>query len=136
MDSVRIMGKLMIKQVVTESYKEKMSAEIQLAIQKVEDELGIFDKDMQKTVTELTLKGHPQLDQYRRQFNAERDKIVMYKEQLLASVKEVADLPIGVVLDGGEGNFLQDVKVGDNFAGSTLCEIVVQDDIVIQINQK
>ena len=56
MESLQMMGKVLIKQVVTENYKVKASAEFQKAIAKVDEELAVFDKEMQKTLTELTLK--------------------------------------------------------------------------------
>lgn len=130
-----MMGKLVLKQVVTESYKEKTRGEFQEAIEKVEAELAQFDKDMQKTIMELTLKGHPQLEQLRRQFNGEREKISVYKDQLLLSIDEIAHLPVGAVVEAGEGNFLQTIKVGDHFATSTVCEVILQDDVVVEINQ-
>lgn len=133
MDSLQIMGKVAIKQVVTETYKAKTSAEFQKAIEKVDEELATFDKDMQKTLTELTLKAHPQVEQLRRQFNLEREKIAIYKEQLLTSIKEIADLEMGSLVESGEGNFVQEIKVGDNFAQKSRYEIILKDDIVIEI---
>ena len=69
MESIQIMGKVQIKQIVTEQYKEKTGAEFRKAIQSVDEELANFDKEMNKTLTELTLKAHPQVEQLRRQFN-------------------------------------------------------------------
>ena len=133
MESLQMMGKVLIKQVVTENYKVKASAEFQKAIAKVDEELAVFDKEMQKTLTELTLKAHPQVEQLRRQFNLEREKISIYKEQLLASVKEVADLELGALVDGGEGNFIKEIKIGDNFTQNSTCEIILKYDVVIEI---
>jgi len=133
MDSIKMMGKVIIKQVVTDGYKEKAGAEFRSAVTKVDQELATFDKDMQKTLTELTLKGHPQIEQLRRQFNMEREKIAIYKEQLMAGVKEIIDLPEGSVIETGEGNFLHEIKVGDHFANNTVREIILKDDVVIEI---
>ena len=136
MESIKMMGKVQIKQIVTEQYKEKTSAEFRKAIQAVDEELANFDKEMNKTLTELTLKAHPQVEQLRRQFNLEREKIAVYKEQLLASIKEIADLEMGALVDGGEGNYLQEIHVGDKFAENTLCEVILQDDVVLEIRKK
>ena len=78
--SIKILGKVTLKQVVDDEYKQKASKELQNAIAKVDEELANFDKNMNKTITELTLKAHPQVEQVRRQFNAEREKIAVYKE--------------------------------------------------------
>ena len=91
---------------------------------------------MNKTLTELTLKAHPQVEQLRRQFNMEREKIAVYKEQLLGSLKEIADLEMGALVDSGEGNYLQEIRVGDNFAEHTQCVVVIKDDVVVEIRTK
>ena len=136
MESIQIMGKVQIKQIVTEQYKEKTGAEFRKAIQSVDEELANFDKEMNKTLTELTLKAHPQVEQLRRQFNMEREKIAVYKEQLLGSLKEIADVEMGALVDSGEGNYLQEIRVGDNFAEHTQCVVVIKDDVVVEIRTK
>jgi len=133
MESIKILGKATIKQIVDDQYKMRAVAELQAAADKVDEELAKFDKDMSKTMTELTLKGHPQIEQLRRQFNMEREKISIYKEQLAQSIKGIADLPLGSKVDAGEANFIQELKIGDNFA-LTNCEIIVEGDTVVAIN--
>lgn len=133
MESIKILGKVSLKQVVDDEYKKKAGQELQNAIAKVDEELANFDKNMSKTITELTLKAHPQVEQVRRQFNAEREKISVYKDQLTASIKAILDLEDGSRVDAGEANFIQELKVGDDF-GSTNIEVVIQGDKVIEIN--
>ena len=133
MESIKILGKVSLKQVVDDEYKKKASQELQNAIAKVDEELANFDKNMSKTITELTLKAHPQVEQVRRQFNAEREKISVYKDQLTASIKAILDLEDGSRVDAGEANFIQELKVGDDF-GATNIEVVIQGDKVIEIN--
>ena len=133
MESIQILGKVNLKQVVDDEYKMKASQELQAAVAKVDEELDNFDKNMSKTITELTLKGHPQVEQVRRQFNAEREKIAIYKEQLTASIKAIIDLENGSRVDIGEANFVKELKVGDDFNGTNV-EVVIQGDTVIEIN--
>ena len=133
MESIKILGKVTLKQVVDDEYKQKASKELQNAIAKVDEELVNFDKNMNKTITELTLKAHPQVEQVRRQFNAEREKIAVYKDQLTSSIKAILDLEDGSRVDAGEANFIQELKVGDDF-GSTNVEVVIRGDKVIEIN--
>lgn len=133
MESIKILGKVTLKQVVNDEYKQKASKELQNAIAKVDEELANFDKNMNKTITELTLKAHPQVEQVRRQFNAEREKIAVYKDQLTSSIKAILDLEDGSRVDAGEANFIQELKVGDDF-GSTNVEVVIRGDKVIEIN--
>ena len=133
MDKIQMLGKVIIKQIVTDQYKEKAGKQFQDEIQKVDGDIATYDENMQKAITKLTLKGDPNIEMYRRQFMAEKEKLTAYKEQLKASLQAVQDLPDGQIIDTGEGNFLQEVKVGDTFTANVNCEVVLKDDVVIAI---
>ncbi len=134
MDKIQMMGKLVIKQVVTEGYKQKAGQQFQTEIDKVDSDIAVYDENMQKAITKLTLKGDPNVEMYRRQFMAEKEKLAAYKEQLKLSLQAVMDLPDGEIVETGEGNFLQEVKVGEPFTANVSCEIILKDDIVMAIN--
>ena len=131
---ITVMGKVTYKQVVTDAYKEKAMAEVDKEIKGLEEELQNFDDQMNKTITELTLKAHPQIEALRQQFNAERQKIVLYKEQLETGKKQVEELENGTRVSSGEGNFVTELKVGDNFDTQLSCEVVVENNKIIEIN--
>ena len=114
MEELQILGKVTYKQIVTDGYKQRTAAEIQKQIDEIDSQLADFDKQMSKTMTELTLKAHPQTEAIRAQLNAERDKINVY----------------------GEGDFLTTIKVGDPFTAGTHYELVIEDDVVKEIRQK
>ena len=63
-----------------------------------------------------------------------KDKLVAYKDQLKTSLQAILDLPDGEIIETGEGNFLQEVTVGQPFTASVSCEVLLKDDIVIAIN--
>ena len=134
MDKIQMMGKLVIKQVVTDGYKQKAGQQFQTEIDKVDSDIAVYDENMQKAITKLTLKGDPNVEMYRRQFMAEKEKLAAYKEQLKLSLQAVRDLPDGEIVETGEGNFLQEVKVGEPFTANVSCEIILKDDIVMAIN--
>lgn len=134
MDKIQMMGKLVIKQVVTDGYKQKASQQVQVEVDKIENDIKVYDENMQKAITKLTLQGDPNVEVYRRQFSAEKEKLVAYKEQLTASLQAILDLPDGEIVETGEGNFLQEVKVGEPFTANVSCEIILKDDIVTAIN--
>ena len=46
------------------------------------------------------------------------------------------DLPNGEIIETGEGNFLQQVTVGEPFTANVSCEIILKDDIVMAINRQ
>ena len=134
MDKIQMMGKLTIKQVVTDGYKQKAGGQVQVEVDKIDNDIKVYDENMQKAITKLTLKGDPNVEVYRRQFMAEKEKLTAYKEQLKLSLQAVLDLPDGEIVETGEGNFLQEVKVGEPFTANVSCEIILKDDIVVAIN--
>ena len=134
MDKIQMLGKLVIKQVVTDGYKQKAGGQLQTESDKINQDITVYDENMQKAITKLTLKGDPNVEAYRRQFMAEKEKLVAYREQLNQSLKAIYDLPDGEIVESGEGNFLQEVKVGEPFSANVSCEIILKDDIVMAIN--
>ena len=134
MDKIQMLGKLVIKQVVTDGYKQKAGGQLQTEIDKINQDITVYDENLQKAITKLTLKGDPNVEAYRRQFMAEKEKLVAYREQLNQSLKAIYDLPDGEIVESGEGNFLQEVKVGEPFSANVSCEIILKDDIVMAIN--
>ncbi len=134
MNSIQMLGKLVIKQVVTDGYKQKAGGQFMAEIEKTETDIKAYEESMNKAITKLTLQGEPNVEMYRRQFMAEKEKLVAYKEQLRLSLQAIMDLPDGEIVETGEGNFLQQVAVGEPFTASVSCEIILKDDIVIAIN--
>ena len=134
MNSIQMLGKLVIKQVVTDGYKQKAGGQFQVEIEKIEQDIKTYEESMNKAITKLTLQGEPNVEMYRRQFMAEKDKLVAYKDQLKVSLQAILDLPDGEIIETGEGNFLQEVTVGQPFTASVSCEVLLKDDIVIAIN--
>ncbi|MFP5527811.1 YlqD family protein [Peptococcus simiae] len=134
-NKLTVMGKVTYKQVVTQTYKDKALAEVDEQIKQIDDELANFDKQMDKTMTELTLKAHPQVEQLRQQFNMERQKIAVYREQMEASKAAVDALQEGEEVTAGEGNFVTELVEGEAFNLNLNREIVVKDDIVVKIRQ-
>ena len=136
MNSIQMLGKLVIKQVVTDGYKEKAGGQFRVEIEKIEQDIKAYEESMNKAITKLTLQGEPNVEMYRRQFMAEKDKLVSYKDQLKVSLQAIMDRPNGEIIETGEGNFLQQVTVGEPFTASVSCEIILKDDIVMAINRQ
>lgn len=136
MDSINMMGKLVIRQIVTDGYKQKSGAAVQVEIDKILKDIATYEDSMNKAITKLTLQGEPNVDMYRRQFGAERDKLVAYRDQLKASLDMIMSLPDGEIVETGEGNFLREIKLGDKFSASANVEILLKDDVVIAITEQ
>lgn len=136
MDQIQMMGKLVIKNVVTEGYKNKAGQQFKVELEKIDNDIKVYEENMNKAITKLTLKGDPNVEAYRRQFMGEKEKLAAYKQQLQTSLDAVMELPEGEIVESGEGNFLQEIKVGEQFSPNVSVEVILKDDIVMAINPK
>ena len=115
MDSINITCKIVIKQLVTEEFKKTAVADLQNALKQAETEMDDFEKKYRKMITEFTVKNLPQVDELRAQFEAEKERKSILKNQLSEQFKAAMKLEIGseivqAVIDGP-----YELKVGDDF---------------------
>jgi F0F1-type ATP synthase membrane subunit b/b' len=133
MDSINITRKIVIKQLVTEEFKKTAVADLQNALKQAETEMDDFEKKYRKMITEFTVKNLPQVDELRAQFEAEKERKSILKNQLSEQFKAAMKLEIGseivqAVIDGP-----YELKVGDDFNKVNRQEIVIKDGIVQEI---
>ena len=131
--TITIMRKIVVKQIVTEEFKKKARAEVQELLKKIEDEMEIFEKEAKKTITEVTLKGHPQALEIKAEIEAEREKRIAYKKQMLNRLKSISKVEIGEEIVQGTIDGPLEVKVGDNFDKLNRVEMVLKDGEIIEI---
>ncbi|MFZ7104522.1 MAG: YlqD family protein [Peptococcaceae bacterium] len=135
MEKITIMRSVVVKQIITENFKTKAAAEIQESLKKAEFDLDHYDKNTKKTITELTLKGHPQVNQIKQQVEAEKQKLNAYKQQLVDRLKVISKLNLGEEIIQGTIDGPLEVQVGDNFEALNGIEMVIKDGIIIEIRK-
>ena len=64
MDKIQMMGKLVIKQVVTDGYKQKAGQQFQTEIDKVDSDIAVYVKICRKPL-QTDLKRDPNVEMYR-----------------------------------------------------------------------
>lgn len=133
MEKITVMRTIKVKQVVTDEFKKKAALEVQDALKKVEADIEAFDKQTKKTITELTLKGHPQLNQIKQQVEGEKGKLNAYKQQLLEQVKAISKFNLGEEVVQGTIEGPMEIKVGDTFEDLSKVEIVIKDGVIVEI---
>ena len=106
---------------------------MQNALKQAETEMDDFEKKYRKMITEFTVKNLPQVDELRAQFEAEKERKSILKNQLSEQFKAAMKLEIGseivqAVIDGP-----YELKVGDDFNKVNRQEIVIKDGIVQEI---
>lgn len=133
MNSINIIRKIVVKQVVTEEFKKNTVAELQNALKQAEVEIEDFEKKYRKMITEFTIKNLPQVDELKAQFEAEKERKALLKQELSEKFKIAMKLEISseIVQAIIEGPY--ELKVGDNFHQVNRQEIVIKDGIVQEI---
>jgi len=133
MENITVMRTITVKHVVTENFQKKAALEVQDALKKVESDMESFDKQTKKTITELTLKGHPQINKIKQQVETEKEKLTSYKQQLLDRLKVISKLNLDEEIVQGTVDGPMEIKVGDNFDILNKVEIVLKDGVVMEI---
>lgn len=134
MKNITLLGKAIVKQIVTDSYKEDMVRNIQNKLNQVEFTIKIFQDEMQKTLNKLIADGYPQLDVVKKEFAKEEEKLFRQKKHLLDKIKYISSLKINEEIVQDTFNYPVEVKVGDNFAQVISREIILKDGEVIKIS--
>lgn len=135
MQEITITRKVTVKHIVTEKLRNDFSNEIKGALFQVENEINDFDKETRKAVTEMTLKGNPRVNQIKDHLEQERQKMVVYQEQLKQKIENVLSWKEGeeIVQSTFDSPLL--VKIGDSLSKINEAEIIVKDDIIVEIRE-
>ena len=115
MEKLEIKRKILVKAVVTEKFKNDLIKELQEGIQKLEAELHFIEQRTKKTITELTLKGSPQVASYKEQIEYEKMQREAAKEKMTEQIKFVSSLELGKEVVQGEVEGPVVIQVGDNW---------------------
>ncbi|WP_378955443.1 YlqD family protein [Pelosinus sp. sgz500959] len=131
MDTITLKCPIMIKSKVTEDLKQKLIADLQDGLNKVEMELqqlSFHAKRMMDEQAELDAEGLPALRQH---IEVENQKRFDYKNQLVAKLKETEQLEIGAEISQGNLEQIVTLKVGDNLHDFMSAEILLEDGKII-----
>ena len=133
MESISINRKIVIKQVVTEEFKKIAVSDLQNALKQAEVEMEDFEKKFRKMITEFTIKNLPQADELKAQFEAEKERKAILKNQLSEQFKAAMKLEIGSEIVQAVIEGKNELNVGDNFNKVNRQEVVIKDGIVQEI---
>lgn len=133
LESINIIRKIAIKQVVTEEFKKTAIADLQNALKQAEVEIEDFEKKYRKMITEFTIKNLPQVDELKAQFEAEKERKRILKAQLTDQFNAAMKLEISseIVQAVIEGPY--ELKIGEDFNKINRQEIIIKNGIVQEI---
>jgi hypothetical protein len=132
-EKIEIKRKIIVKAIVTEDFKKGLINELQDGINKLEAELKFIDQRAKKALTELTLKGSPQVAVVKEQIEYEKMQREEAKEKMTEQIKFISTLELGKEVVQGEIEGPIVVQVGDNWDEIMQREIVLKDGNIIAI---
>jgi hypothetical protein len=132
-DKLIINRKILVKAKVTEQFKNQVRQELQEGMNKLDAELKFLEQRAKKLITELTLKGSPQVASVREQLEYEKQKREEAKKAMSEQIKMVGNLEMGQEVLQEEILGPVEVKVGDNWVELMNREIVIEDGLIVEI---
>jgi len=126
---------VVIKTVVTESFKRLYVQDLEDAIKRVDAVVQQIDTQIRRTELERQLS--PQSRAVRQQLELERARQEATKAELSMRLREAQDLVLNSEFPQGTLESLVEVSVGDNlFNKIGRAEVVVKDGIILEIREE
>ena len=134
MASITVQRPVIIKTIVTESFKRLYVSDLEEAIKRVD---AIMQQiEVQTRRFELERQVTPQTRSLRAQLELERQRQEATRMELQARLREAQELQLNTEFTQGSIEGLVEVAVGDNlFDKISRTEVVVKDGIVLEIRE-
>jgi len=142
MESISLKRQVAIKAIVTDAFKQNVTAEIQQALQQLDLNLQQLEFQGKRAMADLEKKGitpagpqqQAQMDALRQSIEQERDRLMQGKNEMLQRLNMVSQLEMNSeFLQGTVDNYV-DVKVGDNlYEKLSNTEVILKDGVVVEI---
>jgi hypothetical protein len=125
---------VVIKTIVTESFKKQYLSELDETIKRIDGVLNQIDTQIRRA--DLERQVSPQVRSFRQQLEVERSRQEAARMELQARMKEAEGLELLSEFSQGTVESLVEVNVGDNFfTRLARAEVVIKDGIVIEIRE-
>jgi len=133
--AITVARPVVIKAIVTESFKRLYTQELQAAIGRVEELTTQLDAQIRRT--ELERQITPQSRVVRQQLELERARQESARLELQARLREAESLDLHSEFPQGTIDSFTEVKIGDNlFQKIGRTEIVVKDGIIVEVREE
>jgi predicted Holliday junction resolvase-like endonuclease len=125
---------IVLKAIVTPRLKESLIAEVNEAIERVNDTQDQLEAQSRRVMLELQRTDLNRAMSFRQQMEAEKRKHSDLKEELEERLKEYQALEMGTEFVRGVIEGQVDIQVGDNLMNKmSRAEILTEDDIIREI---
>jgi hypothetical protein len=125
---------ILLKAVVTERLKQQLIADVQEAIQRVEQAQDELERQSRRLMLELQRSDLNRAMAFRQQIDAEKRKQEDAKAELQEQLKEYQELELGIEIARGALEGDVEISTGDNLMQKLgQAEILIEDDLVKEI---
>jgi hypothetical protein len=125
---------VLLKAIVTERLKEQLIADVQEAIQRVEESQDELERQSRRLMLELQRTDMNRAMAFRQQLEMEKRKQEDVKAELQEQLKEYEGLELGTELTRGALEGQVELNVGDNLQEKLgQAEVLIEDDVVKEI---
>lgn len=137
MSVITIFREITLKQIVTETSKEKTRQLLRERLAALNNEQAEFEENKNKTLTEFSLKGADpaQLNKIRQQFDTQAGKYHVGRDEIRMELSAVEEMKAGeeIVIGSVEGPY--ELEIGDRLETAVNAEVVLKDGVVVEIRQ-
>lgn len=141
-DSLSLRRQVIVKAIVTDTFKQQASAELQAALQNVDMNLQQLEFQGKRAISDLEKKGispagpmlAQQIEQVKAQIDNERNQLMAAKNDMLQKLNIIGQLELNSEFVQAQIDNYVDVKLGDNlYMALTPPEMIVKDGVVVEI---
>ncbi|MFA5840481.1 MAG: YlqD family protein [Candidatus Margulisiibacteriota bacterium] len=136
-DTIELKRVVMVKAIVTESFKQNLMKELERAIANIDGQLGQMDERSRSYLDNLKKKGLMQkAAAFKHQWDDEKSRQTAAKSDLLMKIEEAKNLQLNTEFVQGPLEGPVNVGVGDNLYKKVGgAEILVKDGIIMEIRE-
>ncbi|MBO9540352.1 YlqD family protein [bacterium] len=143
-DTLNLRRQVIIKAIVTDTFKQQASAELQAALQNVDMNLQQLEFQGKRAIADLEKKNitpagpmvQQQIEGIKQQIEGERGQLMAAKNDMLQKLNMIGQLDIGSEFVQAQVDNFVDVAIGDNlYLKLSSPEVIVKDGVVVEIRQ-
>ncbi|MBA3994024.1 MAG: hypothetical protein C0469_10905 [Cyanobacteria bacterium DS2.3.42] len=141
-ETIQLVRQIAVRAIVTENFKGQVGGEIARNLQQIDAELQQLEFKGKRAIADIekrsggavTGDARVQIETIRQQIEAEKMRLLQYKEEMQGQSQALTELPVGSVVTQFTVENPVEVRVGENiFQRLEGGEILVKDGIIQEI---
>jgi hypothetical protein len=142
MESISLKRQVAIKAIVTDVFKQNVTAEIQQALQQIDLNLQQLEFQGKRAMADLEKKSlspagpqqAAQMEALGQSIEQERERLAMAKNEMLQRLQMISQLEMNSEFVQGTVDNYVDIKIGDNlYEKLSNTEVILKDGLVVEI---